>query len=270
MPTIVPGYDFGVHETPTRELLLRQARFLQVSGIGIDSIAATLIGMRNGASGSSAASLPAQGWLWSDPEGSMWVKTLHGEVRLKRAGGGYETRRYGRGVAAVTTSVQAGYPIEMDTTDATSQQTEGCSYLLGASDCIATFRAFFDDSDNGASHRNTWISAETITSSVSFPRVVGRGMALFVSSGTLSFQAHLITRPSVMRIDSSPAWFQSYADPSSNNIPSAAQNKEQWYGTSIAPSSGSSVVNDGGIIEVADHLWGWKYDQCCAGAGIQL
>lgn len=90
--TIKPGYDFGVNEVPTRDTLLRQARKLQITGIGLSLIDATLIAQS--IQSASSPSLPSEGWLWSDGAGNLWVETTNGQCRAHRAQGGWETRRY--------------------------------------------------------------------------------------------------------------------------------------------------------------------------------
>jgi hypothetical protein len=90
--TIIPGYDFEVNETPTHDKFIRAAKGLQISGIDASHIYGSLIG--HSFTTSSAVSLPAEGWLWTDGGGNTWVQTENGPVRWGRVQGGWETRRW--------------------------------------------------------------------------------------------------------------------------------------------------------------------------------
>lgn len=89
---IIPGYNFGVTERPTQEKFKRQARDLQVSGVGLEHLDADLVA--HAFQADSSPSLSAQGWLWTDGAGNTWVETLRGPCRMHRAQGGWESNRY--------------------------------------------------------------------------------------------------------------------------------------------------------------------------------
>jgi hypothetical protein len=266
MATLIPGYDFSVNEIPTRDTLLRQAKFLRVTGIDISSIAATLLGLRTGNSDSTAASLPAPGWMWADPEGSVWVETDNGPVKIKRAGGGWESNRYACNVGNSEGAGpwEPGWAAEGTPADAQAAQTDGAGLMT-------VWKLHFQDTADGSTWRALGLSAQTADSAISFPRIVGRGIAPALVTGTQSAHDMTIRRPGVGRVSgTSNAWYFSHADPSSNNMPAASQDREVWFMTAIAADSGSSIVNSGSRIDIKDHMQVWKFDQAAWGTGALI
>lgn len=262
--TIIPGYDFGTNEVPQRETLLAQARKMKITGISISEIDGTLIGYKTGtASGTTQATLPAPGWLWADPAGSLWVETDNGPCMLHRAGGGYETIRYGKSL----NSADSGFPVPMgspwhsDPNAAASAQTEGYGR--------ETWRQDWQDSGGGAGVRNLFINPCTVVSSDSFPRLVGRGLVPVAISGTLSPQDVCMRRPGVGRVlSTAQEWVFPFASPESNIV--SAQQRELFFLTSIAPDSGTSFFTQASQITLKGYLWGWKYDQAAHGPGTLI
>lgn len=87
---ITPGYDFGAHEVPTHAKLEQMVDGMSITGIDIDQIDSTLIGIKVG---ETDVSLPAAGWLRSDALNALWVRGTHGDVQIYRANyGGLESR----------------------------------------------------------------------------------------------------------------------------------------------------------------------------------
>lgn len=90
---ITPGYDFEPNEVPTRAKLGLMTTGMQLRGVDITQIDATLIGFLT--TGDTQASLPGEGWMMVSPQGALWVKNRWGRVMWYRAGwGGFETNRY--------------------------------------------------------------------------------------------------------------------------------------------------------------------------------
>lgn len=90
--TIKPGYDFEADEVPTQDKFLRAARGVEVSGIDLSFLDATLIAHKF--TTASGVTLPSEGWLWTDGAGNTWVQTANGAVRWGRNEGGWESRRW--------------------------------------------------------------------------------------------------------------------------------------------------------------------------------
>jgi len=266
--SITPGYDFGVHEVPTRETLLRQARNMRVSGIGLDQIDASLVGIKSGtSSGTTSASLPSPGWMWADPGGSLWVETDHGAVKLKRAGGGFESVRWAQSYAPEVSPVHPGSPY--NSTPADVNQTEGVNLEAGASESVSMWDALFNNSDNGALSQSLMFNAETMASGVTYPRLVGRGITVMHVNGTQSHYDFCLRRPSGVRVLSTTnAWSGGFVSSDSNTILGA--NKEHWYGIFISPHSGTSLAPAAGTAAMHGTASGWKYDQSVWGPGASI
>lgn len=97
---ITPGYDFTVNEIPTRAKLETMTAGMSITGLDISQIDTTLIGIK---SGDTTVSLPAEGWLWLDPSGGLWVKNRFGTVHCWRGcWGGLECNRFPMGGNPVT------------------------------------------------------------------------------------------------------------------------------------------------------------------------
>lgn len=99
--TIVPGYDFGVNEIPTRLLLERQAKDLQITGIPAANIDGTITAIVYGdTSGVSGGQPTAVGWIWVDPGGHRNIGISPSgdsqprvNARMWSSQGGWETSR---------------------------------------------------------------------------------------------------------------------------------------------------------------------------------
>lgn len=72
---IVPGYDFAQDETPTYNKFLLAAKRLQVTNLDFQDVNTTIRLMLNAQeSGGSGASMAAEGWMWFDPYGDMYIR----------------------------------------------------------------------------------------------------------------------------------------------------------------------------------------------------
>jgi hypothetical protein len=72
---IAPGYDFSIDETPTYNKFLLAAKRLKVTNLDFNDVTASIRLMLNGQqSGGSGASLAAEGWMWYDPNGDLWLR----------------------------------------------------------------------------------------------------------------------------------------------------------------------------------------------------
>jgi hypothetical protein len=100
---IIPGYDFAATEIPRFATMLLQAQGLEVQNLTLDDISmANIVGMTRGnTSDATGSSLPAEGWMWSDPTGNVWIETtwetpVSERVRcqLYRTLGGWASVRY--------------------------------------------------------------------------------------------------------------------------------------------------------------------------------
>jgi hypothetical protein len=191
--TIVPGYDFGVNEVPNRETLLRQARFMKLSGIGLDQIDATLVGIKAGTtSGTTSSSLPAPGWMWGDPEGSLWVETDHGPVKLKRAGGGWESVRWGQTFSPQVAIPRSGDAYEPDPAAVGAAQTDGLQLPVGDSGALNMWDMIYVDSDGGCvGGRSAMLCAESVPHAL---RRIGADHGLIPSPGGPRYYTHARAR----------------------------------------------------------------------------
>lgn len=267
---IIPGYDFGVNEVPNRETLLRQARYMKISGIGLDQIDASLVGYKSGTtSGTTSSSLPAPGWMWADPGGSLWIETDHGPVKLHRDGGGFESVRYGQSYSPESSPPWPGSPYRPDAADAIATQTEGINLGAPASECISLWDELFTDANNGANSESIMWSAETMPSGTTYPRLVGRGLTLGRVIGSASHFDFCCRVPAGMRvIGTNNAWSGAFVVQASNVI--GASNKEAWYGIFVCPHSGTSLVGNATRITMHGDCYGWKYDQVVFGPGAAV
>jgi hypothetical protein len=76
--TITPGYDFTVNEVPTFATVQQMASGLSIQGLTFDNVSATLIGQKTGnTSGGTGSSLPAEAWMWSAPDGTIWIEAIY-------------------------------------------------------------------------------------------------------------------------------------------------------------------------------------------------
>jgi hypothetical protein len=90
--TITPGWDFAYNDVPTRARLELMTAAMSITGIPLSQINTNLVGIKYG---DTSVSLPAEGWIWGDTDGSLWVKTRFGKCKFFRGNwGGWETQRY--------------------------------------------------------------------------------------------------------------------------------------------------------------------------------
>ncbi len=265
--SIEPGHDFGVAEVPTRETLLRTARFLRISGLGLDQVDTALVGLKAGTtSGTTSASLPSPGWLWADPGGSLWVETDFGPVKMKRSGGGFESRRWGSSHQPETPVPRPGHPFQADVVNAAAQQTDGISLGAGGSEAIGMWDEVFADSTLGSRLVSHMFAAETNSTNESFPRLVGRGITLVYVNGTQTPWDFCIRNAAGFRvIGSTNAWSGAFISSFSNIV--SGFSREHWYGVFLAPHSGTSLVSFPSVINMHDTVYGWKFDQAAYGPG---
>jgi hypothetical protein len=268
--SIIPGYDFGVNEVPNRETLLRQAKNVKISGIGLDQIDATLVGIKSGPdSGTTSASLPAPGWLWADPGGSCWLETDHGPVKLKRAGGGFETRRWAQTFAPQTPVPRSGHAYTADPVNAAAQQTEGISLSAGNSEAIGMWDERFVDAADGPNNHSLLWSSETTATGDTYPRLVGRGLTLMHTQGSASPADYCVRAPAGVRAASTNQhWSGAFVTTASNIL--AGSSRETFFGVFVAPHSGTSFSLSGSRIDLEADCFGWKYDQAVQGPGDAL
>jgi hypothetical protein len=269
MATILPGYDFGVNEVPNRETLCRQARLMKITGVGIGEIDATLVGLKSGTvTGSTDATLPAVGWMWADPGGNLWVSTDHGDVPLKRAGGGFETVRWGNTFAPETPVPRPGHCYNANPNSGIAQHSEGLSLTAGGSEAMPMWDESFDDSSLGPGFRSLGWAAATVGTQASFPRLVGRGLTLMFTNGTQSHQDFMVRMFGGARVlTTTNSWVGAFVTTASNIVQSLT--RESFYGLFVAPHSGTSFAVSTRI-DVHDTVYGWKYDQAVFGPGAAI
>lgn len=93
--SVTPGYDFSVNEIPTNLKMRTAALGLAISGVPLSALQSAVIGLLNGeTSGVTGASMPSQGWLWTDPAGNQWVNGASGPLQISRGRGGWESMRW--------------------------------------------------------------------------------------------------------------------------------------------------------------------------------
>lgn len=109
MADITPGYDFEATETPNAAKLLIQAKGLTIAGLTADDLPIAVASVIDSIeSGTTGASLPAEGWMWVDGNNNIWVETRwtrantdSGATEMRAAcylnrpcEGGWATRRF--------------------------------------------------------------------------------------------------------------------------------------------------------------------------------
>lgn len=112
---ITPGYDFSTTEVPTKALFQQAASGLTVGKIQFSNVDVSLVASYGGdVSGTTGASLPGEGYLWTDPEGNTWIETVDGPVRLNRNDGGFESKRWHCNVRTGGSVDPRGYACEIE------------------------------------------------------------------------------------------------------------------------------------------------------------
>jgi hypothetical protein len=91
MARLVTGYDFAATEIPTKAKLHQMLAGMSVAAISPALINSSLVGVNFGTSGTT---LPAEGWMWADISGTLWVRTTNGSAKLWRSQGGWSTIRF--------------------------------------------------------------------------------------------------------------------------------------------------------------------------------
>jgi hypothetical protein len=107
---ITPGYTFGTNEVPTRAKLENSLLGITLTGLSASQFPTDVRGLIITAT--STPSMVAEGLLWRDGIGALWVNSRWGPVKMFRANwGGWETRRVTVGALSGTLPqpVGAGY-----------------------------------------------------------------------------------------------------------------------------------------------------------------
>jgi hypothetical protein len=95
MPGVTPNFDFEADATPTRELLFRQARSLQIDLASLDLIDATFLKVRAGdESGATGADTSTVGEMWMSPGEQLLIDFGDGPVTAWTPDGWWESNRY--------------------------------------------------------------------------------------------------------------------------------------------------------------------------------
>jgi hypothetical protein len=112
---ITPGYDFGLTEIPTKNKFLQAALGIDIGKIQFEDVDVSLVASYGGeVSGSTGASLPGEGYLWTDPAGNTWIETVDGPVRLNRNDGGWESMRWHNNTRLVGQDDARGFGVELE------------------------------------------------------------------------------------------------------------------------------------------------------------
>lgn len=89
--SIVPGFDFAADAIPTRDELLQTARGLRITNIPVSLFSFTT--NFPAVTSTTVASL-TEGAAWIDGQGSLWVESRWGRVKVRRYDGGLESVRF--------------------------------------------------------------------------------------------------------------------------------------------------------------------------------
>lgn len=261
MTTIVPGYDFGVTEIPISETLLRQARGLQVSGIGVDELEAGIVGIQSGNVSQVTDSIQVGdtvGTIWISPLGDVWVQEQSGAVKLSRIEYGWETRRihvqqdentvYQEPGATVHQKAIFGVWEDLDRVEGVATRFSGTPTLKITDD------GSYDDNRGG----NMWgcIQGDTATSPGRHLRVAFRGLVHFtdrsITDSTFSKEFEMSETMRLKRPFGAAGTTHMLAE-SYGQIGNASSSK--WFGWSGSPSPSSSKISNGIGVLGADYRW---------------
>jgi len=264
--TIRPGYDFDVYETPNMETLLRQATGMQISGVGIDALDSSVVGLKSGDVSNVTESLQVgdtTGGMWMSPLGDLWVQEQSGPVILNRIHGGWETRRQIVEVdASFPNHKRPGSLVKMHTNygpfEDTLRQEQDSSRVSGTPNFACADSGSYDETQNGF-HFGV-LAGETATSN--FERVVWRGLTVYSDRDETLAQTHSQLRDmqNGYRIkaprdsDSSPMMQADYWHTNLTSYKSFG-----WVG---APAVSASKVSDAG----GDHTWRVSFMTWCFGS----
>ena len=73
--TIVPGYDFAIDEVPTYNKFRLAASRLQINDLDFNDVNTSIRIILNAQeSGGSGATMAAEGWMWYDPNGDLYIR----------------------------------------------------------------------------------------------------------------------------------------------------------------------------------------------------
>jgi hypothetical protein len=222
MATFTPGYDFGAQETPRRETLLQQALGLKVQDLTQDMVDANIPFVLNGeTSGDSGSSLPAEGWLWAAPDGSIWVETASNPAMLHRATGGWETVRYG-----FSAENQAGMP------------GHGAHFnAVAGSNMSGTHKLLTNPIAPNAQGYEPFVHAVSGVSE--HARLVGRGVIdMGVDPLTFGRYHDLIDRDEGYRLTGGSPRYWNFG-----RLDSGQSDLQAWYGPMYGPTPNTSIVS---------------------------
>jgi hypothetical protein len=234
---ITPGYDFGLTEIPTKNKFLQAALGIDIGKIQFEDVDVSLVASYGGeVSGSTGASLPGEGYLWTDPAGNTWIETVDGPVRLNRNDGGWESMRWHNNTRLVGQDDARGFGVEL----------EGA----GGSENSMRFRTIMRSVVGGSGYI---VGIATNTASSGPERIVGKGIVemyggfgfatgsnfwklLFASNAPA---AQYVTTDGA---DAAAYWVHYGYD--SAGLPLTA-GKEWYHGMLLGPDSGTSHWSDG-------------------------
>lgn len=179
--TIVPTFDFAVNDIPRQATMRQQAFSLAIDGVSLENLEAGIRAVQFGdVSGATNALLPgaAVGTLWIDAQGNIWAQEQSGPVVLRRAAGGYETRRYWTVPSALHTSIiEPGAPIAVDgifgATEDFARDLDNDTRASGTPVLEVWNGLSYDNNRNG---RGFGLAMETVASS--YIRILVRGVSV--------------------------------------------------------------------------------------------
>jgi hypothetical protein len=243
--TIIPGYDFGTNEIPTRSNFQQAAR-VTITGLGFSHVRADITKVIGGqATGGTGATLPAQGYIWVDLAGNTWVKTNNGNVQLNRGGGGYESNRWEINPSTGGINEQRGRGAEVESG-------------AGATESTLRWRTLFQAAGSSP------LQGLAESSVASGPgRMIMRGMGQFVMNltaqgGNQGRNIFLNFGPGAMMFTSvGIGGFWYFFGQKSGGLPPPAAH-DWWSGLALGPNSGSSRYTNAVPSDVTDaYCMGW-------------
>lgn len=233
---ITPGYDFGTTEVPTRAKFFQQAQGLGITNVQFDDVNQALIASYGGeVSGTTGASMPGEGYLWTDPAGNTWIETVDGPVRINRNDGGWESMRWNCNTRTGGSIDPRGFACEL----------EGA----GGSENSMRFRTIQRSILGGTGYV---IGVRTDTSTSGPGRIIGKGIVEmeggFARAGTNQWKLLFASNapgPQLCSTDGADvsAYWHHYGYDSAG-LP-IASGDEFFCGLLLGPDSGTSHYSDG-------------------------
>lgn len=202
--TILPGYDFSVDEIPTRVLLERMARDLQITGVPAEQFSGTITAVVFGdASGVSGGQPTDVGWIWVDPGGNRVIGVSPSgdsqpreNARLWNAAGGWETSRYLVRGNAVPDKVDHGQHLWQTST----------AFQIGD----LRLNMVADD------HIPYGFAQENLASPVTNGRILGRGLSVALVGSTVAETNLRRRRPGILTTNTNQATWDTRDSTDSN------------------------------------------------------